>query len=44
MGLEIDRNFFPGSKNEQDLVCTDDSVVDKGIPLTGLEMFDGFAG
>lgn len=42
MGLEIDRDFFPGSKDEPDLVCADDGVVDEGVPLTGLEVLDGF--
>lgn len=28
VGLEIDRDFFPGSENEPDLVCADDGVVD----------------
>ena len=42
MGLELDLDFFAGSENESDLVCTDDGVVDQGVPLTGLEVLDRF--
>ena len=42
MDLEIDLDFFSGPKNEPDLVCANDGVVDQGVPLTGLEVFDGF--
>lgn len=42
MGLEIDLDFISGPKNEPDLVCANDSVVDQGVPLTGLKVLDGF--
>ena len=35
-------DFCAGSEDEPDLVCADDGVVNQGVPLTGLEVLDGF--